>query len=400
MGAGQGDLLVGRAMASKPPIFIIGVPRSGTTLLASLLSAHPDIHAGPETHFFEAYDHSRPPRIDQPHWVERAIDWLESIHHVERSVPRNAGLTRDELRGYLNQITPSHRGMLEALTVLQMRRAGKSRWLEKTPNHAAHAATLRRLFPESIVIRIVRDPRDTILSLLAVPWGPKTVPAAVSMFVDNDQPGEDFARRDRQTLTVRYEDLVTDPTQTLRTIGSFVDEEFDPQLDRRQSAAEVNRTGEPWKTKVAEKIDASRAGSWERMLPTQDQRFIEALLGPAIDRHGYQRKFYPVGTQLRVHPLRGLPTSPRLVQTIQQGTLLPPTEPVVVLAGEPDPQRLLDRPSGSRLKMLAELSLQVVRWQLAGQKVIWWDENTSSSAGKLSRVMRVLLHPYRRTPAA
>ncbi len=383
-------------MSSQTPIFVIGVPRSGTTLLASLLSAHPAIHAGPETHFFEDFDHRRPPVPSRSaDWIESAVDWLMNIEHVGKPVPVHAGLTEDDLRYYLRSQAPSYRAMLEAITVLQMRRAGKSRWLEKTPNHLAHMPTLRRIFPDAKVIRIVRDPRDTIQSLLNVPWGPKSLAAAVSMYVDNDTPGERSCSHDPQTLTVRYEDLVTAPAATLDRIGSFVGEKFDPQSDRSTSAAEVNRSGEPWKEKVSQKIDGSRAGSWERDMAEADQRFIEALLGDVIDRHGYPRRFYSHGQQLRVMPLRGLDECPALIEEIREGKLGEPSPATILLAGEPDPQRLLDRPNGSRLAMFAELTGRILIWPMTGQRVVWWDEPATRRPGHLARWMGRLLAPHR-----
>jgi hypothetical protein len=317
------------------------------------------------------------------------------IEHVGKPIPTNAGLTEEDLRNYLQTQTPSYRAMLEAITVPQMRRAGKSRWLEKTPNHIAHMPTLRGIFPDAKVIRIVRDPRDTIQSLLRVPWGPKSLSAAVSMYLDNDVPGERFCSSDSLTLTIRYEDLVTDPRATLERIGSFVGEKFDPTNDRSASASEVNRTAEPWKEKVSQKIDPSRAGSWERDMVEPDQRFIEALLGEIIDRHRYPRRFYSRGSQLQVMPRRDLDSCPALVEEIRQGTLGEPQRNMILLAGEPDPQRILDRPTGSRLAMFAELTSRVLIWPMTGKQVVWWDEPTTRRPGHLARWMGRLLTPYR-----
>jgi hypothetical protein len=388
-------------MASITPIFVVGVPRSGTTLLASILSAHPAIHAGPETHFFEEFDRRRPPAPSwTKEWVSDAVQWLMQIQHVGGAVPLNAGLTPNDLCDHLSSVPLSYRALLESLVVPQMRRAGKTRWLEKTPNHIAHLPTLRHLFPESHVVRIVRDPRDTIHSLLNVPWGPSSLPAAVSMFADNYFPGERFCESDSNTITIRYEDLVTCTSSVLKSIGEFVKESFDPDSDRSKSSAEVNRTIEPWKAKVSERIDPTRAGSWAQTMPESDQRFIEALLGEPIDRHLYPRRFFPRGTHLQVMPIRGLEDCPSLVQTIADGTLGESSLSTIVLAGKPDPQRILDRPTGSRLAMLAELTTRLAGWTMSGRRVIWWDESRSPYRGRMTRCMQTLLKPYRVTRVA
>ncbi len=83
---------------SSPPIFVAGVPRSGTTLLPAMLATHPRLVCGPETRFFgrPGADAARA-LCRRDDWPGAAIDYRYSIDHVGESIPANYGLTRREL---------------------------------------------------------------------------------------------------------------------------------------------------------------------------------------------------------------------------------------------------------------------------------------------------------------
>jgi hypothetical protein len=379
----------------QAPIFIVGVPRSGTTLLASLLAAHRRLHCGPETHFFEDLER-RPFRLHRHRhdWPEQAADWLLGIQHVGGWVADHCGLTRDDLLAELRVAEQTPAGMLRSLTEPQCRRAGKERWVEKTPNHVCSGPTLRRWFPRSPVIRITRDPRDTILSLLAVPWGPKSLGEAVVMYRDNDEPGERFFGRDPMTLTIRYEDLLLEPRATLTRLCSFVGETFDERmLEHRGSISDVNRSQEPWKTKSAEPMDPSRVGAWRRVMSTRDARVIECLLGNVLDRHSYERTTDAdeiVG--LDVWPLRGLSRFPGLLSMLADAPASELCGRVYVL-GDPDPQRMLDEPKGWRPWMLVRWTVRLLwRVWIDQRRIVWCREPASEDRpGRLARVAGTLL---------
>lgn len=70
------------------PIFVVGVARSGTTLLAAMLSSHSRLSCGPETFFFHALDKRPSQELLHPqHWPERAVEFLFSIHDERQPVP-------------------------------------------------------------------------------------------------------------------------------------------------------------------------------------------------------------------------------------------------------------------------------------------------------------------------
>ncbi len=253
-----------------------------------MLGAHPRLVCGPETHFYRELPEDPGPLCQEAGWPGSAIDYLYSIRHVGESIPANYGLTRHDLTEALAELRPSVASILSGMIGLYAKRLERPRWVEKTPDHLPHVTRIRRDFPESPILRIVRDPRAVAASLMAVPWGPTTVFEALELWRHHDARSARFFQNDRKAHTIRYEDLVADPETVLRGISRAIGEEFEPSmLETSRSAARVNAAQEPWKTRVAERVDASRAGAWRESLDEDDIRLAEAWLGDRIQAYGY-----------------------------------------------------------------------------------------------------------------
>ncbi|HKI87071.1 MAG TPA: sulfotransferase, partial [Thermoanaerobaculia bacterium] len=117
------------------PGFIVGVPRSGTSLLAAMLNAHSRISCGPETHFFVQLDERlRQTERLAANWPSVAVDLLLSLELEEASVCFDFyNLDRADLERELATRPPSVAAMLESLTATRAKRHDKAIWIEKTP---------------------------------------------------------------------------------------------------------------------------------------------------------------------------------------------------------------------------------------------------------------------------
>lgn len=296
------------------PIFIVGVQRSGTTLLAAMLAAHSRLSCGPETHFFRRLAQVDASRLCDPAtWPGPAIDFLSSISHTgfvssERTTLLDKyRVTPASVAASLRGGPPSIARALASITVPYMTTRGKQRWVEKTPDHLLHGPAIRRHFPQSPIIRIVRDPRDVAQSLLRVPWGVKSLVEGLLYWQRMDDQSRAFFAQDAQTVTVRFEDLVEAPTKTLQTICAAIGETFEAgMLDTSQTGAEINTRGVPWKHKVSQAPDSSRIAAWRTELTVRDNQMAEALLGDRLHAFGYpqQATFSKVG-ELRPGPMTG-----------------------------------------------------------------------------------------------
>lgn len=277
----------------EAPIFVVGVPRSGTTLLAAMLSAHSRLDCGPESRFFPAHRDLPPSRkrglLEPSDWPAGATDFVCGLTNQGHRVHELFGLEREAVQGWLEQCKPSVSAMLESLTAQRAARNGKTRWVEKTPWHLLALPLIRRSWPSAPIVRIVRDPRDVALSLSRVPFfGGSLVSNLVH--VDNyDRDSRAFLSRDSLSFTLRYEDLVTDPVGQLQRLCDLLGEDYQPgMIDSRQANGGVAAEHEWWKSDVAGPIDTSRIGRWRTEMPPEVQEFAGLHLAGYLEEHGYE----------------------------------------------------------------------------------------------------------------
>jgi len=141
------------AAALKPaPFFIVGCPRSGTTLLQVLLDAHPRIAIPVEGHLFSRFGRifDRYGDLRQ----ERNLRlFVSDVLHDKRISLWNLEVSVSEFLRELK--TPSVRGVFERLYELYTRREGKARWGDKSPVHALHIRDIKQVFPEAKFIHLL-----------------------------------------------------------------------------------------------------------------------------------------------------------------------------------------------------------------------------------------------------
>ena len=277
------------------PIFVVGVPRSGTTLLAAMLGAHPHIDCGPETRLLAQLREADLGRILDPlTWPDAAADFVLGLALKETLVHEAFGVSPGAVRAHLAGRAPSVAALLESLTVTRAALHGKPRWAEKTPRHVFDLPLIRREWPEAIVVRVVRDPRDVALSLARVPFGAPSVVADLVGVATQMRRAEALVGRDPHTITVRFEDLLAEPVAVMRRVCAVVDVPFDPAMIERQGAEGIAAPHEWWKAKAAEPLDPSRAGGWRTAMDPAVQRFAALHLRHALRTHGYPDARDPV----------------------------------------------------------------------------------------------------------
>ncbi len=283
---------------TNAPVFVVGVPRSGTTLLAAMLAANSKLSCGPETHFFR-----RLSRVDveelcaREFWPDKAVRFICSITHTNFSTPERKPLLEkyeiDEtsISSYLSAREPSVANILASVTCQYMLRMKKNRWVEKTPDHIAHLQSVRKHFPDSPVIRIVRDPRDVALSLKKVPWGAQGFLEALVHWKKLQDLSREFFAGDLLCYTLRFEDLIASPREQLQQLCGFLLEEFEESmLDTSTTGKQINSRNVAWKEKVSQPVDSSRVAVWRNELSRQENQLAEAVLGDELEANGYPRE--------------------------------------------------------------------------------------------------------------
>jgi hypothetical protein len=188
----------------EPPIFVIGSPRSGTTLLRLLLDAHPRISCGEETHFLRDLE-----SIVGRHW-----DLIETY-----------GLDR---RWWLDRLRTLYLEFQAAV----LARSGKARWAEKDPTYTLILDFLDELFPDALYIHLLRDGHDVVASFRDR-WGYRSAArAARTEWARHVEEARALGARlgASRFLEVRYERLVSEPASEGRRLFAFLAEEWRPEV--------------------------------------------------------------------------------------------------------------------------------------------------------------------------
>lgn len=279
--------------APDAPVFVVGVARSGTTLLSAMLSAHPRLDCGPESRFFARFRHldarARARIMDPATWPRPAVDFMATLQNQGHPVTELFGLTLPEIGTYLAGRQPSTTAMLESLTVLHAQRRGKPRWVEKTPRHLLMTETLREGWPDAFIVRIVRDPRDVALSLAGMPFAKSSVVGNLVRIDADDRSSSERLERDERAITLRYEDLVTEPERELRRVCQFIGEDYHTaMLDSRDHAVEVAADHEWWKEAATGPLNTASVGKWRHEMSADARRFAGLHLSEYLRAHGYE----------------------------------------------------------------------------------------------------------------
>ena len=295
-----------RPTALQPAPFVVGAPRSGTTLLRLMLDAHPELAIPPETYFV-------PKAAKQWRRIERLRQ--RSANPRERFYEAVTGHTRwpdfhmdaDVFRRRLEEERPQDVG--EAVRIfyrLYAERAGKPRWGDKTPFYVRRMAIIQEILPEARFIHIIRDGRDLTLSIKGLWFGPNSIDEAAEFWTSRIEEGRRQAPELAHYMELRYEDLLEQPEVELRRICEFVDLPFDDQMlhyhehvDERLAPEtppeEIAPDGRVVSTaerqaimaRVSKPPDKTRIGRYRTEMPEGDRERFEALAGPLLEELGY-----------------------------------------------------------------------------------------------------------------
>lgn len=359
-----------------PPIFVVGVARSGTTLLAAMLCAHSRLSCGPETHFFRHLRRADPKLLCATRrWPHEGSEFLCSICSYSGRVVEKYGISREQITSYLQSRRPSVPALLGALTEQYMLNAGKQRWVEKTPSHIADVARIRKYFPRSPIVRIVRDPRDVALSLVKMPWGPRCFDEAIGFWRSYDDEGSRFFQTDENSYTLRYEDLLLSPERELQRLCRFLGERFERgMLDTSASVRQINRTNVSWIAKAGQPLDVSRIGAWKTELAGEQIRLAEFLVGSRLEAYGYSNTHRRA---ICIRPLRALLQHRELLGALASHprklwyTNDPRRCDLALYVGHPDADRWLGSRRWRRAAAITSIAADVLGYKMKGTPVQW-----------------------------
>lgn len=275
-----------------PPLFLIAPSRSGSTLLSQMLDAHPRLAFLPETFVFDS--------LARLCCTERfvlssqtTILFNELWNYVWRFDPLAAEIVADvacSRSHYTGPVRPIVEEIAERYRVARHAEG----WGEKTPIHTLHVRYIRTLFPEARFVRLVRDPRDIVVSY-ADAWNAgafdadfvaKTAAEVRAYLVDLLDEG---IWVDKKSILVRYEDLVSKPVEELQRICEMLDIEFSPEmLSYTDSARAQTLARTALHRKLGGKVLAGNFGKYRTRLSFEQIGALDRCFAEPMRQLGYE----------------------------------------------------------------------------------------------------------------
>lgn len=274
----------------KEPVFLLGAPRSGTSLTYSvlLLSGQFPVYRA-ETHLLDVCKPIYGDITDPGNRMRFLEEWVKSGQFRRAGVDEETFLRSAE-RPFRNY------GEFLRLFMEQVARAqGKERWLEKTPGHIFEARNLLRWFPDARFLHVVRDGRDVALSLRNKGWlssrrgGPLAQLISAARLWYRAMAFGRWLQREAgdRYMEFRYEDLVRRDEETLRRINRFTGIELSyPQIEGERSGALSG--GDTTYRQAMVGLSVKGSFRWEEEMSPLEQQVITYCLRDALAEKGYR----------------------------------------------------------------------------------------------------------------
>jgi hypothetical protein len=290
-----------------PFFFILGRPRSGTTLIRTLFDAHPNVKIPPEFPFIPLL--ARRFR-NVKEWDARQI--LQFVDHLFKI--RSFGhRTIDQLRINRLELTADllclekHINLGEFIKRVNLHTGS---WFpkldihavgDKNPLYSIFISLLMKLIPDARFICLVRDYRDTYLSMGNVKGRPIEAPLLslqVSRWRYVSRRFLYFQKKHpKRFILVSYEDFVADPVRRFRELTRFlvlpdVPSVFDFHAHRNKIISTFSaETVERFHTSLMQPVTASRTGLWKSSMTNKQIWEADLIAGKYADMLGYERQY-------------------------------------------------------------------------------------------------------------
>lgn len=250
------------AGARPSPAFLVGFPRSGTTLLDTMLMGHSDTHV-----------------LEEVPLLEEIANEMGDFTRLAQLSAAEVDALRASYFAKLDKASPPPSGKLV---------------VDKNPLSMIRLPLIHRMFPDARVILAMRHPCDVVLSCYMQNFKPTE---AMASFLDLTNASRTYDRvfsyweKCREIFPVhvemlRYEDMIADPERALRPLFDFLGLEWQAQaVDHRKTAADRGYIRTPSYAQVTQGLYTRARGRWTRY--REQMRYALPVLKPWAERYGY-----------------------------------------------------------------------------------------------------------------
>lgn len=287
------------------PVFVLGCPRSGTTVLYHMLLSAGDFAVyRSESNVFNLLV----PRFGGMRSVAdrtRLMDvWLRS------KLFRVSGLEPGEIVSKIMDDCRSGGDFLRIVMQEIARKQGMRRWADCTPEHLLYMAEIKRQIPDALFIHIIRDGRDVALSYAKqgwsypLPWDRDDRLGVSALYWEwiVGKGREQGRRLGADYQEVRFEELITNPRATLSQLGAFIDHDLDYDRIQQVGIGSVSEPNSSFSAEGQEKFDP--VARWKTKISAGQVAGLEELIGEFLEQVGYVLGAGKRGTSLRAARMR------------------------------------------------------------------------------------------------
>lgn len=284
----------GAGWRSKAPVFVIGCGRSGTTLLYHMI-----LSAG---NFAVYRTESNAINLLEPRFGDLSVsrhkrNLLEAWYNSR--LYTLSGLDRDQIGKMVMADVRNGGDFLRVIMEQMCRQQGVERWADCTPEHILHLPRIKQTIPNALIVHIIRDGRDSALStdkqgyIRRLPWDRRPGVMACGLYWewmvntgrrDGRLLGDDY-------IEVHFEELVTNPRETLARLGSFIQHELDYDRIKSTGIGSVSEPNTSFKAKPGQEF--SPVQRWKTSYTPEDLATMEVLIGDTLRDLGYELETKP-----------------------------------------------------------------------------------------------------------
>jgi hypothetical protein len=298
-------------VAAIPFFFILGRPRSGTTLLRTLFDAHPNVTIPVECSFL----------INMSQKYKNVKNWtsdllMEFFEDAQKHIKfKSWDLDLDKVKADLLECEGKNTFQNVCKVIYfnfnSLFPKEDIRWIgDKNPVYAKYAPELLKLFPEVKFIHLIRDPRDNIISLKAMDFEMPSVALIAYRWEYSARKLYYFKKKHPGNFyTIRYEDLVSDPTRYYREMCDYLSIpyyesvfDFYKKQDEALKKFDSNIVLKYHKSLLSP-INTSKVDRWKTELSEREIRIAESVAGRWTEVYGYERRYRKPGLNARLYSI-------------------------------------------------------------------------------------------------
>jgi hypothetical protein len=276
-------------LRKRSPVFVLGSPRSGTTLLYDmLLSAGGFAVYLAESNVFNVLALRFDDLAERSNREKLLGVWFGS------KLFRATGLKRQLIEQKVLDECHNAGDFLCIVMSEIARSQGMQRWAENSPECLLHLPLIKQLIPHALVIHMIRDGRDVATSLEKVryvhpfPWEERQNLIGSGVYWEwIVQRGRAYGKRlGKDYLEVRFEDLIASPQETLNQVGHFIDHELDYDRIRQVAYGSVAKPNSSFKTEALGS-SFNPVGRWRKAFSAEQLVQFERMMGETLRELGY-----------------------------------------------------------------------------------------------------------------